>query len=838
MSKDEHKAYQARVREFRDKSERGRRRGQMQSVASELVDWWKHSDPESSDHKVPFGLFQPERSKRRREPAINVGAGSSDPREFGYEDQGDDGDYDYGDPCQLATDQNGLQDATDQAPLLTVSNPPIRSCGGGTGPIDSMFDQMTDGKLSPLQALKSISRSLYDYAVHPQWRHVTYGIKSAIKHIDGAVEFLGDHVSIGSATRFLKRAMASDVGETDGVNLESLIKRIRAPHRTLYSCKHGHDVHEEAHTVCQHSVSVCGQTSVCGERRVIASYHFSLEQWMKHFMRDPTFAKHIQDGPRELARQQDDPDVLSLWKGEAMLQLAEQVDLTLDNHIPVVTQMFIDGFEPTESTRSVWAVVVRVLNLPAEIANDYLFPVCLVDGKSIDGSTKPESIDASLGVSVEELQSFYSKRPGPGKYLQPAGSITAHDVSTQEQTRLRVFLHSVICDMKAMQYVAKHAMVPGTWVCHRCDVEGAVFKTPGASAQGRHSTVYTTIDNETGGFEWTLKNDEEARCECLKADVYASLDTHSHLLKGYLGTPVFAALPYFDIVNSFLICGMHQIHNVVLRCLSKSLGLSGWTGDIIHKFINSEDVQGWGGTGKDWMRNSHLPWEGHPGPIEGEWTEDELKRLKMPQLRELLVRSQLDKKGNKADLVSRLMEHQASQPTDASHGADDDLAEYIAAQQKYDLSDSDSEDDDEAGDDVGEAGDGCDDVGEDVADDQSDADLVNEDGLDALLPRQDDGIVRSVFSKSWWNGFGSMLPWPHKARVQRPGERSLRVAHAFAKSVRTLPINHHRAPFTHLLTQCIYQCRSCRAPRCTGTSLTSSIPRRQRKQEASRGSGR
>ena len=77
MSDADYEAYQARVREFRDKSERGRRRGQMQSVASELVDWWKHSDPESSDHKVPFGLFQPERSKRRREPAINVGAGPS-----------------------------------------------------------------------------------------------------------------------------------------------------------------------------------------------------------------------------------------------------------------------------------------------------------------------------------------------------------------------------------------------------------------------------------------------------------------------------------------------------------------------------------------------------------------------------------------------------------------------------------------------------------------------------------------------------------------------------------------------------------------------------------------
>ena len=69
-------------------------------------------------------------------------------------------------------------------------------------------------------------------------------------------------------------------------------------------------------------------------------------------------------------------------------------------------------------------------------------------------------------------------------------------------------------------------------------------------------------------------------------------------------------------------------------------------------------------------------------------------------------------------------------------------------------------------------------------------DVENTDGLRTLLR---DGITRSVFSKSWWNAFGSMLRWPHKARELTPNERSLRQAYAFARSVRVLHFFHHHA---------------------------------------------
>jgi len=445
--------------------------------------------------------------------------------------------------------------------------------------------------------------------------------------------------------------------------------------------------------------------------------------------------------------------------------------------------MFIDVFEPTESSRSVWAVLVRALNLPGDIANDYIFPLCLVDGKSIDGQAKPESIDASLAVSIQELQSFYKPRPGTGKYLQPAGAIDAYDVSKGAQVPLRVFLHSVICDMKAMQYVAKHAMVPGKWVCHRCDICGAVLKTPGVSGQGRHSTVYTTINHRTGRFEWAGKSNEDARRECKKADAYVVHPaSHACFLKGYLGTPVFAALPYFDIVDSFLVCAMHQVHNVVVRCMSKSLGLSGWTGDIIHRFINDEEELGWGGTGKQWKEASELPWDGLPGPIEGEWTEGELKKLKVADLKKLLLAARLEITGKKDALVERLLAYQ-SEPLPAEASPPDGCDEVLAAYNKEEAA-LNNRDDDDDDDDAGEG------TGEVAAEPPPDADVENAHGLGTLLR---DGITRSVFSKSWWNAFGSMLRWPHKARELTPNERSLRQAYAFAQSVRVLHFFHHHA---------------------------------------------
>ena len=65
MSEMERDAYKARVDTFKEKIKRGRKRNQMQFVAAETVDWWKAADG-TTLQDVPFGLFVPEREKRRR----------------------------------------------------------------------------------------------------------------------------------------------------------------------------------------------------------------------------------------------------------------------------------------------------------------------------------------------------------------------------------------------------------------------------------------------------------------------------------------------------------------------------------------------------------------------------------------------------------------------------------------------------------------------------------------------------------------------------------------------------------------------------------------------------
>ena len=80
-----------------------------------------------------------------------------------------------------------------------------------------------------------------------------------------------------------------------------------------------------------------------------------------------------------------------------MMRLAERVDLSLENHVPVVIQMFIDGFEPTESTRSVWAVVVRVPSFPAAVS----MRACELSTRlHIRGERRPNSRNRAQIVSV------------------------------------------------------------------------------------------------------------------------------------------------------------------------------------------------------------------------------------------------------------------------------------------------------------------------------------------------------------------------------------------------------------------------------------------------------
>jgi hypothetical protein len=120
-----------------------------------------------------------------------------------------------------------------------------------------------------------------------------------------------------------------------------------------------------------------------------------------------------------------------------------------------------------------------------------------------------------------------------------------------------------------------------------------------------------------------------------------------------------------------------------------------------------------------------------------------LKKLKVADLKKLLLAARLEITGKKAALVERLLAYQ-SEPLPAQASPPDGCDEVLVAYNKEEAA-LNNRDDDDDDDDAGEG------TGEVAAEPSPDADVENAHGLGTLLR---DGITRSVFSKSWWNAFG------------------------------------------------------------------------------------
>lgn len=211
--------------------------------------------------------------------------------------------------------------------------------------------------------------------------------------------------------------------------------------------------------------------------------------------------------------------------------------------------------------------------------------------------------------------------------------------------------------MKAMTYVVRHEEVPSKYVCHRCRCRGAILKTPGKTGKGRCSRVYSTFYNMV---LWPLRTDAEARGEFEKQALTVAGGGCRQCDNGYIGTTVFAELEYFDVVHGFLICMMPQIHNAVLRCVSKSLGVAGWTtwtGDTVHRFLFHTDDEG-----KTWREASRQPYKDSGVPDDCGRDAVSLMRMKLSVLDPMLETYALIKKGNKRQKVERLVESTSGRP--------------------------------------------------------------------------------------------------------------------------------------------------------------------------------
>jgi hypothetical protein len=818
---EDHGDFLARKGELEGVFERGKAAAREDKLAiwSETVDWWQHGSPQ------PFGVFTGDQRATRRSRGtttqlltnnnpvpqhyMNTGTGGM---EFGYDGGYDSGGYDsggYEPPPEAGGTVNA--NAASAGGRSSQSRRP-ESSGKAMG---NLFRLIVNG--TPFtEVVREVNAKLALFVDRSSWSSIEDGVEQAYKFIDAALAQIGKGVSFSTINESMRMVSATAPGRTDGFTVDQLVSRNLIQYTTFYSCVDGHDVDEQKMSKCE----------TCHKQRIIASYHFRFEDWLNHFWHDHRFAEHVLDGPIELesaqsARVDEVEEVetkLRLWSSPAMLALAGQVDLTRYAHIPVVIQLFIDGFEPTESTRSVWAVLVRVLNLPGDLANKYIFPICMLDGKSIDASAKPNFIDAQLRVVVKELQSFYRKSAGhrPGACLLPGESFQVYDASADEEKTVRVYLHCVSCDMKAMTYVVRHQEVPSEYVCHRCRCRGTILKTPGKNGAGRWSRVYSTFSNMV---LWPLRTDAEARRE-FKKQALTVAGGCRQCDNGYIGTTVFAELAYFDVVHGFLICMMHQIHNAVLRCVSKSLGVAGWTGDTVHRFLFHT------GEGKKWREASRQPYKDSGVPDDCGRDAESLMQLKLSDLNPMLERHALIKAGNKRQKVDRLVEHFKNHlapvtPSDnpsgalgAADAADDgapegsDRVAFLTAQTAAELPDGDDDFADAVdGDDCAEIHDSEDDgdvFADAVEHDESAAtgdvvgaingDAINEEGINGLFDAAPSNR-RNVYSHHTWNGLGSMGKWPHVARRQQADERSLRAAHTFVSSVRqTHSVFHAPSP--------------------------------------------
>ena len=279
----------------------------------------------------------------------------------------------------------------------------------------------------------------------------------------------------------------------------------------------------------------------------------------------------------------------NIWESPAMADLKQKVkwDENDRQNIPIVFQLFVDGFQPFQSAYNMVVVMLKVLNLPTSIANDYIVPIVIIDGKE-----KPEFIDANLQECVNYLRGFAPMCGDPA-----SDCLVALDGFTQEMVGLRPLLLQVACDMKGMMMVSHHREPVAKECCNKCTSKARQVTNP---TNNFKQNVYDTVGKD-GEPLWQSKDDQNARADMEWANNVAT--TRPELrgkLPRYVGRSVFADLWYFDVVWGFPVCSMHQVMNVVKRAFDQLLEDKGWDSETIGRFVQTDE-------GKTWLAMSGLP---------------------------------------------------------------------------------------------------------------------------------------------------------------------------------------------------------------------------------------
>ena len=676
----------------------------------------------------------------------------------GYDDYGDYGDYgDYHDyaPNQPLEDLARHLDADQEDQDQEVEERPVEADlpTQDSGLWDKIFPTKTI--LGLCQKLPRLGR-FKEYYDRLGTGGGEYHVKKLITTTLGLFQ---DGLSLGGIGRACRST--TEIPGSEGFDLKALFDSYQLPYEQTYTCSSGHRLGQKDEK--------CGHVSdgvPCDKKCVFTTCHFDIRTVLKHAMRDKAFAQNMNWGPnrlKEALAQGVEPEIMaSCWDAPAVRRLHKLVPLTMDGDLPVLIELFIDGFQPNQVMRGIWACSMRVLNLPDTISSDYVFPVFFVDDKPFAGSgdsSKLHSIDASITKVVDVLGTYVDvDEVGTKQVIRRDKATRTYNDATGEWEDVRVYLHAIACDLKAMKFVAKHQMSPGKHHCHLCSIEGTVFRMTGTKGQGHGTVIFNTVD-ENGDFNWSLKDDESARCACDWAEFDAAAGDDHHL-KGYRGTPIFAALPYVDITRIFLVCVMHQVHNTVVKVMKRALSdKGGFNGTKLAAFLKDTTVGEWGASGEAWGRQTGFPWTHQTVRYEAE----ELRKLNKAQLFQAAQDLGCDpKKSWKRDLLREEIEKRQRENEGPLRGEEGRT----------------------------EVGGNPDDQGG-AATDAQDCDAPDAKDGPASPPRAAAhdwlAALRNIFGKSWYNGYQRMLPWLVR-RETHHDDRDVRRAAMFGRGARVGPV--------------------------------------------------
>jgi len=389
----------------------------------------------------------------------------------------------------------------------------------------------------------------------------------------------------------LARCLTSTKDRPNGTSIIPLLDKLKLPVIKEFSCSR------------RHKLGVQGDAcTVCGEEQRYRSVRLSLRAVIEHFMRMPRFAQAVRSG-NELLKEATNkgtsvanpaPILRTPWESPRMLRLHESVDMIATRtRCPIALQFFTDGIVPSDKSKGqdMWVVLLKVLNLPPSLSNDFIIPITIVGSRK-----KPKTLDAYLEQLAADLGEAFE----------------VFDESTGSTVRVDVHLFSSAQDSMGMPLVGSHQSYPGSFACWKCFQKAKrVKKTSARTYQGAVPTY------PPGPEPAPLKTDADARlyggfsAKALPATVGTGV-------YGYKGLPALARLtdfqgkPYVDLAAVYDICAMHSISNVVERGWNYVLGDGTWDNEEVGKYLASERGTV-GGTlarsmGVDFIDSNNLPW--------------------------------------------------------------------------------------------------------------------------------------------------------------------------------------------------------------------------------------